>query len=108
MEVKPFPHLYPSKMTDVFLVTVPPPQSVMNQQLMERPARRNQGLEHKNAGIWAVPYFLLFAAVGGQLALAAIADEVIGRVPVLDHVEPLVDLVLSLPRGQVVAEEDTL
>jgi hypothetical protein len=40
---------------------------------------------------------LLFAAVGGQLALAAIADEVIGRVPVLDHVEPLVDLVLSLP-----------
>jgi hypothetical protein len=42
---------------------------------------------------------LLFAAVSGQLALTAITNKIIGRIPVLDHVEFLMDLMLGLLRG---------
>jgi hypothetical protein len=42
---------------------------------------------------------LLFAAVSGQLALTAITNKIIGRIPVLDHVESLMDLMLGLLRG---------
>jgi hypothetical protein len=31
----------------------------------------------------------LFAAVGGQFALTAITNKIIGRILVLDHVEPM-------------------
>ena len=41
-------------------------------------------------------HFLLFSAIRGQFALTTIADEVIGRVPVLDDVESFVDLPLKL------------
>jgi hypothetical protein len=40
---------------------------------------------------------LLLPAIGGQLALPAIANKVVGRVPVLDHIEAVVDLALGLP-----------
>jgi hypothetical protein len=49
---------------------------------------------------------LLFAAVSGQLALTAIAQKVIGRVPDLHHVEPLVDFMPGLPGAEIVAETD--
>jgi hypothetical protein len=52
--------------------------------------------------------FLLFSAIRGQFALTTIADEVIGRVPVLNDVESLVDLPLNLSRSKVIAEKDRL
>jgi hypothetical protein len=45
--------------------------------------------------------FLLFSAIRGQFALTTIADEVIGRVPVLDDVESLMDLPLNLSRSKI-------
>jgi hypothetical protein len=52
--------------------------------------------------------FLLFSAIRGQFALTTIADEVIGRVPVLDDVESLMDLPLNLSRSKIIAEKDRL
>ena len=40
--------------------------------------------------------------------MTTIADEVVGRVPVLNHLEPIVHLVLSFAGGQIIAEEDGL
>jgi hypothetical protein len=51
-------------------------------------------------------HFLLFTAICGQFALTTIADEVIGRVPVLDDVESFVDLPLNFSRSEVIAEKD--
>jgi hypothetical protein len=51
-------------------------------------------------------HFLLFTAIRGQFALTTIADEVIGRVPVLDDVESFVDLPLNFSRSEVIAEKD--
>ena len=53
-------------------------------------------------------HFLLFSAIRGQFALTTITDEVIGRVPVLNDVESLVDLPLNLSRSKVIAEKDRL
>ena len=53
-------------------------------------------------------HFLLFSAVRGQFALTTITDEVIGRVPVLNDVESLVDLPLNLSRSKIIAEKDRL
>jgi hypothetical protein len=52
--------------------------------------------------------FLLFPAIRGQLARATIADEVIGRIPVLDNVESPADLPLKLSGGKVIAEKARL
>jgi len=40
---------------------------------------------------------VVLAPVAGELALAREEDEVVGRVPLLDDVEPFVDLVPELP-----------
>jgi hypothetical protein len=54
-------------------------------------------------------HFLLFSAIRGQFALTTIADEVIGRVPVLDDVESFLDLPLNFSRrSEVIAEKDRL
>jgi hypothetical protein len=50
----------------------------------------------------------MFPAIRGQFALTTIADEVIGRVPVLDNVESFVDLPLNLWRSKVIAKKRRL
>ena len=51
---------------------------------------------------------LLFAAVGGQDPLPAIAEEVIGAHSTFDHIEAFVDLVAQVERREVLTEIDRL
>jgi len=46
---------------------------------------------------------VVLAPVAGELALAREEDEVVGRVPLLDDVEPFVDLVPERQPVQVAA-----
>ena len=48
---------------------------------------------------------LVLAAVAGELAPAGEEDEVVGAVPVLDHVQPIVDLAPERLVMQVAAQE---
>jgi len=48
---------------------------------------------------------LIFQAVGGDLAAAAVEDEVVGRILVLDHVQPLVDFPAEFHAVQVTTDE---
>jgi hypothetical protein len=51
---------------------------------------------------------LLLAAVRRHLAMTTVADEFIGRVPVLYHLWPIIHLVLSFAGTRIIAEEDGL
>jgi hypothetical protein len=56
----------------------------------------HQGVDVDEAGLEQVEAehgeFLVLATVGGELTAVAVADEAVGGVPVLDHVEAFVDL----------------
>ena len=49
---------------------------------------------------------LLFPVVGGNLAAAAVEDEAVGAVPVLNDVQPFLNLSPELQRMQKFTEED--
>jgi hypothetical protein len=48
---------------------------------------------------------LVAQLVGGELAALAVQDEVVGAVPGLDHLQPLVDLPPERLQAQVIAQE---
>jgi hypothetical protein len=52
--------------------------------------------------------FLLVEAVGRDLPALAVEDELVGAVPVLDDVQPLVDLAPPCLGGEIPAQEDGL
>ena len=51
---------------------------------------------------------LIGHTIGGELAALAVEDEVIGTVPVLDHIEPLVNFAPQRLFVQVTAQENGL
>lgn len=52
--------------------------------------------------------FLLFEPAGRNLSALAVEDEVVSAVPVLNHIEPFVNLSSQRFQAQVATEEDVL
>lgn len=50
--------------------------------------------------------FLIFQLVRRNLAPPAVKDEAVGAVPVLDHIQPLVDFAPQRFQAQIVADKD--
>ena len=51
---------------------------------------------------------MILASIAHQLAPAGEEDEVVGAVPLLDHVEPFIDLAAQRLAVKISAEEDRL
>lgn len=50
--------------------------------------------------------FLIFSLIGAELSTFAVEDEVIGAVPVLDNIQPLVNFTSEAFQSEIVAQKD--
>jgi hypothetical protein len=75
---------------------------VLEQERIEEPQAVLQELARQGGN------FVLFATLRGPDTLPAIAEEIAGGMPAFDHIQPFVDLVTEVERGQILTEVDGL